>query len=75
MNLIFKMLMAMIALLVMPSEQQSIMIDPTGDVQFGGMSYHKPGLKVRMTQALSDLIKVNLLQYGVSYVNWDLSIP
>ena len=51
------------------------MIDPTGDVQFGGMSFHKPGLKVRMTQSLSDLLKENLLQYGVAYMNWDLSIP
>ena len=28
-----------------------------------------------MTQALSDLIKHNLLQYGVTYMNWDLDIP
>ena len=36
--------------------------DPTSDTQqFGGMKAHKPGLKVRMTQAFSDLIKENLL--------------
>ena len=32
-------------------------------------------MKVRITQALSDLIKTNLLQYGVAYLNFDLKIP
>ena len=48
-------------------------IDPTSDdEQFGGLKVHKPGLKVRMTQAFSDMIKKNLLQYGTAYLNWDL---
>lgn len=64
MRLVSKLLLAMaLSILVMPSVQQSIMVDPTGPIQFGGLSYHKPGLKVRVTQALSDLIKTNLLQY------------
>jgi len=32
-------------------------------------------MKVRVTQALSDLIKDNLLQYGVAYLNFDLELP
>ena len=26
-----------------------------------------------MTQAVSDLVKQNLLQYGTAYLNWDLN--
>ena len=53
-----------LSMLVMPSVQQnSIMVDPTGPIQFGGLAYKKPGLKVRVTQALSDLVKSKLLQY------------
>ena len=68
------------ALLVAPSQQQDrrrIPDDPTSTngVQFGGLANTNPGLKIRMTQALSDLIKHNLLQYGVTYMNWDLDIP
>ena len=74
------------SMLVLPSKQMDtpdfkqlandFPVDPTGgDQQYGGMSFHKPGLKVRVTQALSDLIKENLLQYGVAYLNWDLHIP
>ena len=68
------------ALLVAPSLQQErrrIPDDPTSTdgTQFGGLANTNPGLKIRMTQALSDLIKHNLLQYGVSYMNWDLDIP
>lgn len=52
----------------------NVMIDPTSDsVQFGGMANHKPGLKLRMTQAVSELVKENLLQYGIAYLNWDLT--
>lgn len=62
-----------LSMLVGPSVQD--MIDPTSDsVQFGGMANHKPGLKLRMTQAVSDMVKENLLQYGVAYMNWDLEI-
>jgi len=50
--------------------------DPTSEtVQFGGLTGHKPGLKVRMTQAVSDLVKENLLQYGMAYLNYDMKIP
>ena len=45
-----------LSMLVGPSVQD--MIDPTSDsVQFGGMANHKPGLKLRMTQAVSDMVK------------------
>ena len=61
-------------MLALPSLANN-MIDPTSDtVQFGGLANHKPGLKLRMTQAVSDLVKENLLQYGVAYMNWDLKI-
>ena len=51
-------------------------VDPTSnDVQFGGLSAHKPGLKLRVTQAVSDLLKHNLLQYGQAYLNFDLQLP
>ena len=68
------------ALLVAPSQQQSrgrVPADPTSTsgVQFGGLANTNPGLKIRMTQSLSDLVKHNLLMYGVSYMNWDLDIP
>lgn len=60
-------------MLTMNTAQANIMIDPTSDsVQFGGLANHKPGLKLRMTQAVSELVKENLLQYGVAYMNWDL---
>lgn len=50
-------------------------MDPTSDgIQFGGLSMHKPGLKVRATQAVSDMIKENLLQYGQAYMNFDLNL-
>ena len=75
MNLANKLcLTVLISTLVGNSAQYAI--DPTSDrVQFGGLSHLKPGLKVRMTQAFSELLKNDLLQYGVSYVNWDLNIP
>ena len=58
------------ALLIAPSLQYS---DPTSKhANFGGLSGYKPGLKLRMTQAVSDLVKENLLTYGVSYMNWDM---
>ena len=63
-----------LSMLIAPSVQD-IMVDPTSDtVQFGGMANHKPGLKLRMTQSVSDMVKENLLQYGVAYMNWDLKI-
>ena len=63
-----------LSMLALPSLATN-MIDPTSDtVQFGGLAGHKPGLKLRMTQAVSDLVKENLLQYGVAYMNWDLKI-
>ena len=62
-------------MLTMNTAQANIMIDPTSDsVQFGGLANHKPGLKLRMTQAVSELVKENLLQYGVAYMNWDLQL-
>ena len=86
MNLLRKSLLMVIvmatALLVAPSQQQTggrgrVPADPTSTngVQFGGLANTNPGLKIRMTQSLSDLVKHNLLQYGVSYMNWDLDIP
>ena len=64
-NLPRKLLLAMslvaLSMLALPSLANN-MIDPTSDtVQFGGLAMHKPGLKLRMTQAVSDLIKENLL--------------
>ena len=52
MNLPSKLLLAVtLSMLVSPSLQ---FVDPTSDtVQFGGLSMHKPGLKVRVTQAFS----------------------
>jgi len=44
-------------------------------ITFGGLHTHKPGLKLRITQAVSDLVKENLLQYGIAYMNFDLKIP
>ena len=38
---------------------------------FGGLKEHKPGLKVRLAQNLSKLIKDNLLIYGQEYLNFD----
>jgi hypothetical protein len=32
-------------------------------------------MKMRITQALSDMIKKNLLQYGQTYLNWDMQWP
>ena len=56
-------------MLITPSLQQ---VDPTSDtVQFGGLSMHKPGLKVRTTQAFSEMVKQNLLQYGNAYFTYD----
>lgn len=50
--------------------------DPTSEnTQFGGLQGHKPGLKVRVTQAVSDLVKKNLIQYGMAYLNYDMKIP
>ena len=40
----------------------------------GGLQAHKPGLKVRLAQNLSELIKKNLLVYGREYLNFDYKI-
>ena len=71
-----KLLLAVVALsMLCTSAVANIAIDPTSDtVQFGGLANKKPGLKLRMTQAVSDLVKENLLQYGVAYMNWDLKL-
>ena len=42
---------------------------------FGGLKTKKPGLKVRLTQALSDMIKKDLLNYGTAYLNFDIKWP
>ena len=42
---------------------------------FGGLQTEKPGLKVRITQKLTDMIKKHLLSYGVAYLNWDVQLP
>ena len=34
------------------------------ETKFGGLNMHKPGLKVRLAQGLSELIKKNILVYG-----------
>ena len=51
-------------LLVAPCLVSGSVSDPTakdGNAEFGGLIQHKPGMKVRITQALSYLIKDNLL--------------
>ena len=73
MNLANKLCLALLSTSLLSTSVASIPIDPTSDdVQFGGLAHLKPGLKVRMTQSFSELIKNDLLQYGVSYVNWDM---
>ena len=42
-----------------------------GDMQFGGIPNVKPGLKVRLAQGLTYMIKENMLQYGLAYLNYD----
>ena len=32
---------------------------------------HKPGLKVRVTQAFSEMLRENLMQYGNAYFTYD----
>ena len=44
-------------------------------VMFGGLTSKKPGLKLRVTQALSDMIKKDLLSYGSAYLNYDMNWP
>lgn len=41
---------------------------------FGGLDLN-PGLKVRLTEALSHLIKDHVLQYSNEYLNWDVNFP
>ena len=49
-----------LSLMIAPS--LSALVDPTSDTeQFGGMKSKKPGLKLRMTQAVSDMVKRDLL--------------
>ena len=38
---------------------------------FGGIEGVKPGLKVRISEHLTEMIRGNLLQYGQSIVNFD----
>ena len=42
---------------------------------FGGLQSHKPGLKVRLAQNLSEMIKKNIAVYGREYLNFDYKIP
>ena len=61
-----------LSMLASPSLQQ---VDPTSDtVQFGGLSMHKPGLKVRVTNAFSEMVRENLLQYGNAYFTYDFKM-
>jgi len=58
MNLPSKLLLSVaLSILIAPS-YQTIPIDPTStNEQFGGLQVHKPGVKLRMTQAVSDMVK------------------
>ena len=42
---------------------------------FGGLQIHKPGLKVRLAQNLSELIKKDVAVYGREFLNFDYKIP
>ena len=43
----------------------------TDDSVMGGLRAHRPGLKVRVTQRMTELIKTHLFDYGVEYINYD----
>ena len=43
----------------------------TDDSVMGGLQAHRPGLKVRVTQRMTELIKTHLFDYGVEYINYD----
>lgn len=44
-------------------------------VLYGGLQSKKPGLKVRLTQTLSEIIKKDLLSYGSAFLNYDMNLP
>ena len=50
-------------------------IDWKNGIIFGGLKAKKPGLKVRITETLSALIKRDLLNYGTAYLNFDVEWP
>ena len=45
-----------------------------GKEQYGGLTTVNPGLKIRISQGLTDILQQNLILYGMTYLNFHLNI-
>lgn len=45
-----------------------------GKEQYGGLTTVNPGLKIRLSQGLTDILQQNLVLYGMTYLNLHLNV-